>query len=56
MGLFTKDASDEPTDEPRGKETRIQRDFRRAGKCAKDNLDKATKDPNRLGNRGRGSR
>ena len=37
-------------------ETPAQQQMRRDGKVAKDELDKATKDPGRLGNKGRGSR
>lgn len=37
-------------------ETNAEKTMRRMGKIAKDELDKAVKDPNRLGNRGRGSR
>lgn len=48
MGLFSKD--------PPPPETKAQQLMRRLGKQAKDNLDKATQDPNRLGNKGRGSR
>lgn len=37
-------------------ETPAQKQARRDGKVARDELDKALKDPNRLGNKGRGSR
>jgi hypothetical protein len=37
-------------------ETPVQKVMRRAGKVAKDELDKAVKDPGQLGNKGRGSR
>jgi hypothetical protein len=58
VGLFTSKPSEDRGDDKRGKgdETRAQKIMRRAGKVAKDELDKATGDKGRLGNRGRGSR
>lgn len=46
----------DPKPQPKHAETRAQQLMRRAGKVAKDEIDKATKDPGRLSNRGRGSR
>lgn len=62
MGIFTSQPADDNGEHvfehPNASRTETKREqtMRRAGKRARDELDKATHDPKRLGNRGRGSR